>query len=382
MSTYDIIVVGLGAMGGSAAYHCSKRGVSVLGLDANQPNHILGSSHGATRAIRETYFESPEYVPLSQRSAELWRELEDESGTALLTTNGAIYVAPTDHPMAKGVTSAADIHGLDIEHLSVDDMASRFPGFALPEDWAGIYESNGGVLQAETCRQVHVDLAVHHGADLRFGCAVTGWKKNSSGNVVITTTDGEFEAKSMILTLGPWACDALRELDLPITGRRIPIIHFDAIDPARYCSDDMSVYFWATPEGIYAGFPHFDGEGMKIMRHDTGDVCTPETARRDVTESDIKEISDFANKYMPYANRSVRNSLVGLYTMTPDSHFIIDRHPGFQNVAYATGFSGHGFKFAPVIGEILADMILEGATKHPTRFLAASRFTDQQLRSA
>jgi len=382
MNTYDIIVVGLGAMGGSAAYHCAKRGVSVLGLDANQPNHILGSSHGITRATRETYFESPEYVPLSQRSTELWRELEEESGTSLLTTNGAIYVAPPDHPMMKGVTSAADIHGLEIEHLSIDDLASRFSGFALPEDWAGIFEPNGGVLQAEACLRAHADLATRHGADLRFGCAVTGWKQNASGGVVVTTNEGEFEAKSVILTLGPWACDALRDLNLPITGRRIPIIHFNAIDPARYCSDDMSVYFWATPEGIYAGFPHFESEGVKIMRHDTGDVCTPETAKREVIEADIKEISDFANKYMPYANRSVRKSLIGLYTMTPDNHFIIDRHPGFQNVVYATGFSGHGFKFSPVIGEILADMILEGATKHPTRFLAASRFTDPLLKSA
>ena len=144
----------------------------------------------------------------------------------------------------------------------------------------------------------------------------------------------------------------------------------------------MSVYFWATPEGIYAGFPYFDGEGVKIMRHDAGDVCTPETARRDVTDFDITEISDFANKYMPYANRSVRNTLIALYTMTPDGHFVIDRHPGFNKVAYATGFSGHGFKFAPVIGEILADMILDGATKHPTGFLTASRFADQQLKSA
>lgn len=369
-------------MGGSAAYNCTKRGVSVLGLDANQPDHILGSSHGATRAIRETYFESPEYVPLSQRSAELWRELEEESGTPLLTTNGAIYVAPADHPMMEGVASAAEIHKLKIEHLSVDDMASRFSGFALPENWTGIYEPNGGVLQAETCRQVHIDLATNYGADLRFGCAVTGWKQNASGNVVVMTTDGEFEAKSAILTLGPWACDALRDLSLPITGRRIPIIHFDAIDPTRYNPDDMSVYFWATPEGVYAGFPHFEGEGVKIMRHDTGDICTPETARRDVTKADIKEISDFANKYMPYTNSCVRKSLVGLYTMTPDGHFIIDRHPRLQNVTYATGFSGHGFKFSPVIGEILADMVLEGVTKHPIKFLAADRFPDSLVKSA
>lgn len=382
MSTYDVIVVGLGVMGGSATYACAKRGAKVLGLEANQPNHILGSSHGATRAIRETYFESPEYVPLSQRSASLWRTLEDESGRSLLTTNGAIYVAPKDHPMAKGVASAASEHGLALEHLSGDEMAQRFPGFAVPENWAGLFEPNGGVIKAETARKTHLDLAVEHDAVLRFGCTVTGWSQNTTGNVVVTTTEGEFEAAAAILTMGPWACDALRDLNLPLTGRRIPIIHLDAIEPARYNSDDMSVYFWATPEGIYAGFPHFEGEGVKIMRHDTGDVCTPETARRDVTEFDIKEISNFANKYMPYAKRRVRNTLIGLYTMTPDGHFIIDQHPGFNNVAYATGFSGHGFKFAPVIGETLADMVLDGKTENPVKFLSADRFDDLQRKTA
>jgi sarcosine oxidase len=382
MGAYDVIVVGLGAMGSAAAYHCAKRGIRVLGLDANPPRHTLGSSHGATRAIRETYFESPEYVPLCQRSYELWRELEAESGSSLLKTNGAIYVGPSGHPMLQGVTSAAELHGLELDHLSSDEIASRFSGFALPEDWQGIFEPNGGVLQAEACLQAHTRLAIDNGADIRFELAVKSWTQNASGNVVVETAEGTFEADAAILTLGPWACDALHDLALPITGRRIPIIHFEAIDPARYDPDKMSVYFWATPEGVYAGFPHFPGEGVKVMRHDTGDVCTPETARRDVSEADIREVAGFADKYMPYANRRVRKSLVGLYTMTPDNHFIIDHHPGFRNVAYATGFSGHGFKFAPAVGEVLAEMVIDGATRHPTEFLKAARFEASISRSA
>ncbi len=382
MKSYDVIVIGLGAMGSSAAYHCAKRGVSVLGLDANHPHHTLGSSHGATRAIRETYFESPEYVPLCQRSYELWRQLEVDCGKSLLSTQGAVYVAPENHPLLKGVRLAADLHGLSIDCLSSDEMASRFSGFALPEDWAGIYEANGGVLQAEKCLQAQIDLANAHGAEIRYDCAVKSWRKNDAENVVVATTAGEFEANSAILTLGPWACNALQELKLPISGRRIPIIHFEPIDPARYDPATMSVYFWATPEGVYAGFPDFRDEGVKIMRHDVGDTCTPETARRNVSEADIREISNFTDKYMPYANRRVRKSLIGLYTMTPDNHFIIDHHPGFRSVAYATGFSGHGFKFAPVVGEILADMVLDGSTRHPTAFLKASRFSKSALRPA
>jgi len=374
MDTYDVIVVGLGAMGGAAAYHCARRGARVLGLDSNRPHHTLGSSHGATRAIREAYFESPDYVPLCQRSIELWRELEADTGGSLLSTAGAVYVGPEDHPMLRGVATAAEQHGLDAERLSRADMAIRFPGFALPDGWGGAFEQRGGVLRSDACLAAHVDLARARGAEFRFEVPARSWHQNAAGRVVVETRDCKIEAGSVILTMGPWACDGLRELGLPLTGRRITIVHFDAIEPSRYDPADMSVYFWATPEGVFAGFPHFEHEGVKIMRHDKGDVCTPETVRRDVSATDIGEVEHFANRYMPCANRKVRKSLVCLYTMTPDSHFVIDHHPESRNIIYATGFSGHGFKFAPVVGEILADMALTGATRHPTGFLKAGRF--------
>jgi len=374
MSTYDVAVIGLGAMGGAAAFHCARRGKRVLGLDANPPHHTQGSSHGATRAIRETYFESPDYAPLARRSYELWRELEAETGRELLSLRGAVYVAPRGHGLLKGVNAAAEQHGLPIEHLSRADMKRRFPGFSLPDGWEGLFEPRGGVLEAEQCLDAHADMARRHGADLRFGVAVKAWSQTASGSVVIETDQGRHEAGGVILAAGPWACGLLCDLDLPITGRRISVVHFDAADAGAYDASDMSVYFWATPEGVFAGFPHFDGEGVKIMRHDAGEVCTPETVRRSVSEADVAEVAGFADKYMPQANGGVRTALVCIYTMTPDSHFIIDRHPGFANLVYATGFSGHGFKFAPVIGEILADLAIEGSTRHPVGFLRADRF--------
>lgn len=381
MDTYDVIVIGLGAMGGAAAYHCAKRGVRVLGLDANPPHHTLGSSHGATRAIRETYFESPGYVPLAQRSFELWRELEAETGTSLLATGGAIYVGPEQHGMLKGVVAAADQHGLSIECLTRQATAERFPGFALPDGWEAVYEPRGGVLQSKHCLDSHIGLARRNGADIRFDCAARSWRQNPGGGVVVETDDGRFEAGAVILTLGPWACDTFRDLDLPLAGRRITVVHFEAGKPSLYDPTDMSVYFWATPEGVFAGFPHFEHEGVKIMRHDAGEVCTPSTVRREVSHADVGEVARFADKYMPHANRGVRKSLVCLYTMTPDNHFIIDRHPGFRNLAYAAGFSGHGFKFAPVVGEILADLVLENETSYPIDFLSADRFAVPRLAS-
>lgn len=378
MKSYDVFVIGLGVMGGAAAYHCAKRGARVLGLDANPPGHDLGSSHGATRAIRETYFEAPDYVPLAQRSFDLWRDLEVETGKDLLTTGGAVYVGPEQHPLLKGVAAAAERHSLKIESLTRQAVADRYPGFALPEGWAAVYEPRGGVLQAEACLQSHLDLARRAGAELRFGLAARYWRQGGSGEILVETEEGEFRAGAVILTLGPWACEALSELDLPLTARRITVVHFEAARPDYYDPAEMSVYFWATPEGVFAGFPHFEQEGVKIVRHDAGELCTPATVRREVSEADIDEVARFAKRYMPFANQGVRRALVCLYTMTPDNHFIIDRHPRFESLVYATGFSGHGFKFAPVIGESLADLALENRTSLPIGFLSAERFAKAQ----
>ena len=375
MHRYDVIVIGLGAMGGAAAYHCAKRGARVLGLDANAQHHTLGSSHGVTRAFRETYFESPNYVPLAQRSYELWRELEAAAEVPLLSLSGAIYVAPAQHPLLGGVRLAAEQHGLEIENLTQDEMTARFAGFVLPEGWEGVFEARGGVLQAEDCLRAHTDLARRHGAELRFNCPARSWRQTVAGGIEVGLDTGTVGADAVILTLGPWACEGLRDLSLPLSGRRIPVVHFEPARPALYDPTAFSVYFWATPGGIFAGFPHFDGEGIKIMRHDAGDVCTPDTVRREVTQADIRELAAFADNYMPHANGGVRKSLVCLYTMTPDHHFVIDRHPGYRSLAYAAGFSGHGFKFAPVVGEILADLVLANRTAQPIAFLSASRFS-------
>ncbi len=381
MGTYDVIVIGLGAMGGAAAYHCAKRGARVLGLDANVFGHQLGSSHGATRAIRETYFEAPDYVPLVQHSFDMWRDLERASGKSLLSEKGAVYVAPGDHKLLEGVVSSAERHGIAYERLSSRQANQRFPGFAVPGGWDAVFEKRGGVLQAHDCQKAHVDLARSLGAELRFGEGVRSWSRKD-GNYTVTTDRENHTAPKLILTVGPWICELLAGLGLPLTVRRVPVIHFDPRERSRYDADAMSVYFWATPEGIFAGFPYFENEGVKIMRHDRSETCLPDTVRRDVSAADIEEVAHFADTYMPFANGGVGRSCVCLYTMTPDNHFVVDAHPQLPGFFYASPCSGHGFKFAPVVGEVLADLALEGTTNQPIGFLSANRFAQPRGKSA
>jgi len=373
MPGYDLIVVGLGAMGGAAAYHAARRGARVLGLDANPPGHQLGSSHGATRATRTAYFEAPDYVPLVRRATAHWQALEAETGQSLLTLSGALYLGPPGNGLTAGVIRAARQHGLPYDALAGAGFARRFPGFALPDGWEAVWEAGGGILRADACLRAHLDLARKQGADLRFETPALSWQPDGEG-VIVETPDGPLKAGAMILTPGPWAAQALADLALPLSCRRIPVVHLDATDPGRYPASDLSVYFWMTPQGIYAGFPHLDGEGVKIMRHDKGDDCTPATVRRGIDAEDTAQITRFTARYMPAASGPVREALTCLYTMTPDNHFILDRHPGLPGLVYACGFCGHGFKFAPVIGEALSDLALDGATDLPVEFLAAGRF--------
>lgn len=373
MEQYDVVVVGLGVMGAAAAWSLTKRGLRVLGVDANAAGHALGSSHGKTRATRESYFESPEYVPLMREAHALWRGLEAEVGVDLLTMNGGAYFGPPDHPVLQGVVQAAAEHDLALEDLTPAEAMDRHPGFVIPGGWQALIERTSGVLQAEACLAAFHDAAQRGGAVLRFGGAMRSWRAAEDG-VIIDLASGPVQAKSLVLTLGPWAVEGLAGAKLPIHGRRVTVAHFDTRKPESYANDDLGVFFWSTPMSVYGGFQHIDGQGVKLLRHDEGGACTPDTIQREVTDADIRAFTDFSRIYLPDVGDVVLDAYTCIYTMTPDDHFIIDHHPASRNVVYATGFSGHGFKFAPVVGEILADLTQTGATDRDIGFLRAGRF--------
>ena len=371
---YDVIVLGLGGMGSATAYHLARRGTRVLGLDAFARGHTNGSSHGRTRGIREAYGESPDYVPLVQRAYALWRELEAETGQHLLTITGGIGFGPASPGFGATQKESAARYGLSVEELTAEEIMARWPGFRVPDGYMGMYDPHTGFLLPEPCVAAHLDLAAKHGATLHHGEPVRRWSPDGDGRPRRDRYGDVHRAIARHHGGAVGGRDTLRDIHLPLEPWRMYNVYFAPTRPELYGPDRFPVYGFGGPEGAYYGVPMLPGDGLKIGRHDKGDVCTPETARRTIEPEEIAHMRAVVETYMPGAAGDVLAATTCLYTMTPDSDFIIDHHPGHANVVYAAGFSGHGFKFSAVMGEVMADLATEGTTHHPIGFLSAERF--------
>jgi sarcosine oxidase len=372
----DVIVLGLGAMGSATAAHLARRGASVIGFDAFEPGHANGSSHGETRIIRKAYFESPDYVPMLGRAYELWRQLEAESGEQLLTINGALNIGSTESGFVTGATRSAREFGLNVEELDSRDVNDLFPGFQLPDDLVALYDPEGGFLRPERCTAAHLATARQHGATLRFSTPILEWGADSNGVFVRTATERVTAAK-LVITAGPWSKSVISDWEAPLVVWRIVNVHFDSTAPDRFAPEQCPVFLMEVPEGHYYGFPVLPGQGVKIGRHDIGAVCTPDTIAREVRENEVAMLRNVLDTYMPGASGPVIRTLTCMYTNTPDQHFVLDHHPSHDNVIIGCGFSGHGFKFASVIGEILSQLALDGSSQLDIDFLAASRLAQK-----
>jgi sarcosine oxidase len=372
-----VIVIGLGIMGSATAWALARRGVRVLGLEQYAPFHALGSSHGKTRIIREAYFESPEYVPLVQRAYELWDELGERTGRRLLRVTGGVSIGRLDSPFIVGARESAQRHGLAHELLDAQEARKRFPVLALPDDFVALVEGRAGILFAEECWRAFCEDAVRHGAELRFGVRVHGFAPDGEG-MTVETESGRLRADRVVVTAGPWSATLLADLGLPLEVRRVLVVHVQPDDPTRFRPEVLPIFIMDVPEGEYYGFPFLPDQGVKFGRHDDGEVCTPESVRRTVTDDEVCWMTGVLERYLPGAAREVLMTVTCLYTMTPDSHFVIDRHPEWPQVVFAAGFSGHGFKFASVMGEALADLALEGASRLPIGFLSFRRLAKAQ----
>ncbi len=373
----DVIVLGLGGMGSAAAAHVAMRGNSVIGLEQFRPNHDFGSSHGETRIIREAYFESPSYVPLLQRSYALWRELEQTSGQDLMAVTGGLNIGTVESGFVSGSTRSAREHGLTVEEMDASEVRHRFPGFQIPDSLVALYDPAAGFLRPERCVQAHLDLAERRGARLIFDSPVVDWVANDSGVTVETKTDRYF-ADRLIITAGPWSRGIIKDWKAPLEVWRIVNVHFDSTRPELFLPTSSPVFLLEVPEGHYYGFPALPGQGVKIGRHDIGQVCTPDNINRDVDDDEIEMLRHVLDAYMPGASGPVIRTLTCMYTNTPDTHFVLDRHPTMSNVVFGCGFSGHGFKFASGIGEALADIALDGASRFDLGYLSARRFATIQ----
>ena len=373
MQRFDAIVIGLGGMGGAALYHLARRGCKVLGIDPFGPPHDHGSSHGGTRIIRKAYFEHPAYVPLVHRAYELWAELEAAAGATLVHRTGLLLMGAADGTVIRGVQRAAQTHKLDIQELSLKDVRKQFPGFAPSDEMSALFEADAGYLAVEDCVRVHVEQARAEGATLQIGDRVTRWSARSDG-VVVQTSGDTHRADHLVICPGAWAGTLLADLHLPLCVRRKVVFWVDAADGPYSVRDGWPTFCFDTREGFFYGFPIVDQDGMKVAEHTGGDIVNDAASiDRVVHDADFKPVSSFIDRYLPAATTQIRKHAVCMYTMTPDDHFIVDRHPAYDNVYIAAGFSGHGFKFAPVIGSALADLVTTGRTHEPIEFLKAKR---------
>jgi sarcosine oxidase len=375
----DVIVIGLGAMGAAAACELSRRGASVIGIDRHEPPHGLGSSHGRSRIIRDAYFEHPLYVPLVLRARELWTELEELTGTMLYRRTGGVMVGPPDGALVTGALASAREHALEHEYLHGDEVQRRFPGLRAEPDHAAVFEPNAGVLNPEACVRTMLSIAAGYGARLNTATRVVGWRVDESGGVVVETAGGTLRGRHAVFAAGPWQTQLLASgsatLGLPLTVERQVSCWFasspgvQAFHPA-VCP--IAIWEYASGRFTYT-FPDL-GHGVKIGVHHEGDRADPDAVDRTVSMAEEETARALLEWCMPGAAHRLRDANVCLYTNTPDGHFIIDRHPGHERVLLISACSGHGFKFATAIGEIAADVLLEGGSRFDLEMFRASRF--------
>ncbi len=373
---YDAVVVGLGGMGSATLAELARRGVKVLGIEQFTPDHDLGASSGRSRMIRKAYFEHPAYVPMLHRAYDAWRELERDDGTRILHITGLLTVAhPTNEIIVRTVESAR-LHDLAVEELDPREIRRRFPMFAPHDDECGVFEPDGGFVIPEAAVAAQLRRAQAAGAETFFETRVTRWyPKASSDRITIEIDDGSsIEASRVALCAGPWTEVLARDLGVPLVVQRNVQHWFEPVDD-RFSVERCPGFFVDRPDQpkrLY-GFPDY-GHGVKAAFHAWGKTTHADELDRSIHESDVEPVRALLDDWMPGAAGRYLYGKACMYTMTPDEHFILGPYPGESRAIIAGGFSGHGFKFTPVIGEIIADLVLDGETAFDIGFLSPQRF--------
>ncbi|MGH2614025.1 MAG: N-methyl-L-tryptophan oxidase [Thermomicrobiales bacterium] len=367
-----VIVIGGGTMGTAAAWALGRRGVRALVLEQFQHVHGMGSHGGETRIIRHAYAESPEYVPLVRRADQLWQELEAETGQHVLVRCGGVELAAPGFTHARSARASADEHHVPYEWLSPEETSRRWPGFQVPERWDALYSPDSGFLLTEPALRSMKRAATHLGAAVLEETHAITWGANPDGVWVDAERD-RFEADALVITAGAWTGQILSELGLPIEVRRKTLWWQRVLDPEPYRPERFPVFITDSPDGEIYGFPVFGAAGLKIANHAGGEPTTVDSVDRATRPGENRDCVQLAAQLLPGVMPDVVKSAVCLYSMTPDTDFIVDRDPRSPRVAFAAGFSGHGFKFAPAIGELLAELIVNPRAE-PAPRLRFSRF--------
>jgi len=374
MTDYDAVVVGLGATGGAALHRLALRGRRVAGIEQFAVGHDRGSSHGETRIFRLGYFEHPSYVPLLREALALWRDLERASGRALLTATGIAEIGAPDGALVAGTLASARLHGLPHDVLDADAAMKRYPAFRLPQGFVAVVQPDAGFLAAEAAVAAQVALARAAGAEVHENERVLALEPDGDG-VRVVTGQGAYAARTAVVAAGPWLGRLLPQVAAPVRATRQVAGWFAPRDPAPFAVGAFPVFLAETRHGVHYGFPVHGPSGLKIAKHHHDDEAVdPDTYSRAVTPRDERLIRDFVADLLPAADGPPTRAETCLYTMAPDGDFIIDRLPGWPAVIVASPCSGHGFKFAPVVGDILAELATDGGTRRDISRFRLARF--------
>jgi sarcosine oxidase len=368
---FDAIVVGVGGLGSAALYHLARRGRTVLGLERFDVPNELGSSHGVTRIIRLAYYEDPSYVPLLRRSYELWRELETAAGEQLLHITGSLDAGPPGSFVFEGSRRSCKEHGLEHEVMGAAELERRFPAYRVPAETLALFQPDGGFLLPERCIVAHVELAQALGAVVQARERVLEWEPTKDG-VRVTSDRGVYEADRLVLAAGAW----LGELaGLPVVAERQVLAWLQPLQPRLFAPERFPVFNLMVEDGRYYGFPVFGIPGFKFGRyHHLEEHGDPDVLDREPRREDEDVLRAFASRYFPEGAGPTLTLKACLFENTPDEHFLLGLHPEHDQVVVAGGGSGHGFKFASVIGEIAAELALGEAPKLDIGLLRPQRF--------
>jgi sarcosine oxidase len=368
---FDVIVVGVGGLGSAAVFHLARSGLRVLGIERFQVPNEQGSSQGVTRIIRLAYCEHPSYVPLLRRAYELWRELETVAGEQLLHITGSVDAGPSDSFVFENSLRSCIEHGLEHEVIEGAEVNRRFPGYRLPAESMAVFQPQGGFLLPERCIVAHVDAAFALGAAVKTTERVLEWEP-AGGGVRVTTDRATYEAERLVLAAGAWE----EELTgLPVVAERQVLAWLDPLKPELFSPRRFPVFNLIVEEGRYYGLPVFGIPGVKFGRyHHLEEHGDPDALDREPSERDEQVLRGFAERYFPDGAGRTSSLKTCLFENTPDEHFLLGLHPEHENVVVAGGGSGHGFKFASVIGEIVAQLVRGESPPLDISLLSPQRF--------
>jgi sarcosine oxidase len=364
VSDYDAIVVGCGSMGSAALFHLAGRGRRVLGLEQFDVPNELGSSVGTNRIIRLAYAEDPRYVPLLRRAYTLWHELEVFAGERLLVQTGSIDAGPEPGAIVSGSRRACAEHDLPHEVLDAATLRRRFPGYRLTPDMMAVYQPQGGFLMSERCIVAHIEAALARGAEVHGRERVIAWEPIDNGKRIrVRTASAVYHGRSLVLTAGPWTAALVPDLRPLVKPERQVMLWVQPLVPAHFRVDNFPVFYMESEEGRFYGCPVYSVPGFKVGKyHHLREQVQPDSVDRVCHPQDEAVVREGIRRYFPDANGPTLAMKVCMFTNTPDEYFVIDHHPHSRSVTVAAGFSGHGFKFSSVVGEILADLAVDGGT--------------------